>query len=328
MNLIGIKTNDDYYYITDNIGGDSYFHSKIAGKVVNGNPVEPTWHKDWFKVKGEPIKVEYYQSHPNVNKRYELRDKSLSDKFKDVYLFDDVYKGEDGNYNPFFSDEFQSIAALYCLESDEVEPTLESMDFTFQKLVEIEEVKTPQGFSYNRSGQWSFEKYPDVTDKNVKYGMIDLITVPSLLLPTRPSKLTIKESYDIVRAYVKTNIDPKVAEVTSDYDFCFTVKKKINLAKEHVYQVDVNDNFFGLLGKKKKKPKYETKVQKVRSVEVFQMCHAPYNGYTPIAAFAGENQDDLKDNIDNYLAHLISVINEPLHDCDKCNGAGVLINTL
>lgn len=39
-------------------------------------------------------------------------------------------------------------------------------------------------------------------------------------------------------------------------------------------------------------------------------------------------QEDLKNNIDNYLKHLISIINEPLKECIHCNGNGVVLNSL
>ena len=45
----------------------------------------------------------------------------------------------------------------------------------------------------------------------------------------RRCRLTSQESFDIIRWYIKRNIDPKAAEMTSDYDFCLTVKKLIPL---------------------------------------------------------------------------------------------------
>jgi hypothetical protein len=56
---------------------------------------------------------------------------------------------------------------------------------------------------------------------------LERMLTPEFALHERPCSITSKQTYDIVRYYVKENIDPKQAEVTSDYDFCFTVKKKV-----------------------------------------------------------------------------------------------------
>ena len=51
---------------------------------------------------------------------------------------------------------------------------------------------------------------------------------PEFCIHERPCKLTSKKQmYSIVRNWIKTNINPKCAEITNDYDFCFTVKRKL-----------------------------------------------------------------------------------------------------
>ena len=321
IEIIGIKTNDGYY-ITDNLKNESYFSSQIKSKIINSEPVESTFHNSWFKINGEPKTVQQYEPQPPINRRYELKDNFLSDKLKDMYLWDDVFVEINEDYENVFIKEFSAIFPLYEYKEDKQLPILKDVEFTYRTLTEIDEIKTPSTFSYKRVGQWNHEKYPPATEKDLEFDMISKIITPALLLPSTPCSLNRKATYDIIRAYVKENINPKVAEITSDYDFCFTVKKKIDLAKEHKYEVDVNNSIFS---NKKRKPKYETRLQKSRSVQVFEMCHAPYQGYTSIEPFKAENQDDLKTYIDNYLDHLIKVINEPLCECDKCNGTGVLI---
>ncbi len=321
IKIIGIKTNDGYY-ITDNLGNNGYFSSAISDKIVNNEKVQKTFHKDWYKVKSEPIKIQKYVSQPSINKRYELKDSTLADKLKPVYLYEDVveYIGDEINYK----DNFDSIIPLYEYKYDVPEPVLEDVEFEYNTITEIEEIKEPNHLSYKRAGQWSYQQYNQLTDSDIKFDMISAITVPTVIIHEAPCNLTQKATYDIIRAYVKDNINPKIAQVTSDYDFCFTVEKKVTLAKEHVYQVDINDSFFGK--RKSRKPKYETRVQKTRSVKVFEMCHEKYQSYTPITPFKAESQNDLKELIDNYLLHLISVINEPLCECDKCNGTGVVFD--
>lgn len=317
INLIGIKSNKGYY-ITDHTETRSY---NLSSYFINGNHPEPTFHRLWFFVKDKPEKMEYLKSRPNINQRYELVDKSLSNVFKEVYLKDEVDFGYDEDDNKMWLPEFEKLRSLYEFKSDPQEPVMEDVEFSFTLVQEIEEIKEPSKLYYKRIGEWNKVESP-ITSSNLKFDMISEIITPSLLLHTQPCKLTSKESYDIVRAYIKDNIDPKVAEIKSDYDFCFTVNKKIKLAKEHVYKVDVNNNIFS---SRKKKPKYETRIQKATSVQVFEMTYSPenYRNYTPIKPFEAENQDALKEYIDNYLSHLISVINEPLEECAYCNGTGV-----
>jgi len=78
--------------------------------------------------------------------------------------------------------------------------------------------------------------------------------------------------------------------------------------------------------KKKRKPKYETKVVRFNEVKVFEMTHEGYKGYTNIEPFQGIGETGLKEYIDTYLNHLISVINEPLKYCPCCEGSGVKLD--
>lgn len=323
MRIIGIKTNNGYY-ITDVLENKSYTSSYLSNYVINGEKPTPTFHKLWVEVNDVPKKVQKLQSRPNINYRWELRDESLSDKFEKRYKNEDVFLEYDEDNGNVYTEAFSKIMSLYDFKSDVQTPILVDVEFTYETVQEIEEIKEPQAFSYKRLGDYGKITTP-ITNSNVKHDIIHEIINPSIALHATPCKLSTQETYDIIRAYVKDNINPKVAEITSDFNFCFTVKKKIKLAKEHIYQVDVNSNFFG---GRKKKPKYETRIQKSNSVQVFEMCHAPYQSYTPIKPFQADNEDELKVYIDNYLNHLIEVINEPLQYCEYCNGTGVKVDTI
>lgn len=322
MKIIGIKTNDGYY-ITDDINNNNYSGTYLGGYIVNGEQPKPTFNKKWVKVSEEPTKIQRWKSMPNINERYELRDPSLADKFKQTYLKSEVKLGYDDDLEEvIYLDEFKGIQSLYEFKSDPQEKVLEDVEFEYETISEIDEITEPTKFSY--AVVKNFSRYaPNVTNDNAKTEMIAQIITPDLLLHTQPCRLTAQESYDVVRAYIKNNINPMVAEITSDYDFCFTVKKKIALAKEHVYQVEINNSIFN---KRKKKPNYQTRVQKTYSIEIFNMAPKPYQSYKLIQPFVGDNQDDLKETIDNFLSHIIGVINEPLKECECCNGTGVIFN--
>ena len=65
-----------------------------------------------------------------------------------------------------------------------------------------------------------------------------------------------------------------------------------------------------------------------REIEIFEMTddQHKYKGYTVIEGFKGNNIEELKENIDNYLKDLMAKINEPVVDCPHCKGKGIVLN--
>lgn len=317
MKIIAIKTNEGYL-VSDNVKNEGYFSTRIRDLFFDGEKPNPTFKNDWSKVKSKPSKIEKVIHGGDINKRYELKDKSLSSTFKEVYQYQDVYDS-DFDMLPSFSD----IKGLYEYKFDKEDDKLYEVVFEWEDVLEIETYKEPSGFSYKALGKWDDEINP-VTERNLKYDILAQVLTPSILIHNQPCSLSRKETYDIIRKFIKDNINSQVAEITSDYDFCFTVKKKIKLDKPHVYQVDVNNLLFG----KKRKPKYETRTRIHESVELFNMCHYSYQSYRLIEPFKADSQEDMKQYIENYLNHLIGVINEPLVYCECCSGSGVKLDKL
>jgi len=145
---------------------------------------------------------------------------------------------------------------------------------------------------------------------------------PSILLPETPCIMSSEQMYKIVRQHIKQHINYDYAKITSDYDFCFTVKKKINLAEPFTQQWEVTKNN----GKSYRPPRYDRRYVSVREVEIFEMTYAPkyYQGYTAIPSIEANNEDELKLKIDNICNEIIKVINEPFVDCPHCKGMGVI----
>ena len=137
-----------------------------------------------------------------------------------------------------------------------------------------------------------------------------------------PSRLTSRNSYRIIRQHVKENINGKYAEITSDFNFCFTVKKNLSLPIPIANKREI----LTARGRSYRKKRYRENLIKERQIEVFEMTWSPenYSGYTAIEGFFGKDHQDLKQNIDNYLEGLIARINEPLKDCPHCEGLGVI----
>lgn len=159
---------------------------------------------------------------------------------------------------------------------------------------------------------------------NYLHKITDLISTHDVLLQDKECKLSIKESFDIIRDYVKNNINPEYAKITSDYDFHFAVKKLVKLAEEQKYEVDINNSIFD---KRKKKPKYVTKYRKYREILILDISTDGKFG-EKVNSFYGKNYKDLEKNIKSYLENIIKEINKPYIECSSCNGMGVVTNGL
>jgi hypothetical protein len=321
MKLLAIKTQDGYYLTdADRWGQDAEWFCKYA--YFNGVHPEPTFHDKWVFVKTLPIKLEQEKSQQNINYRYELIDKSMmSEKVKDVFAMEEVANYSNGER--FWKEEYKHLQSLYKLESDAQPNIMEPIEFTIETIYEVDKIDAPETFGWMLHGE-AFDRDPRVlSQSNIHNQVLDKIIFPPLVLPSKPCNMSSKDSYRLIRQYVKDNINPRYAEITSDYDFCFTVKKRISLSEPETYTVDTNNSIFD---KRKRKPKYETRYRKARYIEVFQMTHseANYQGYSAIKGFIGKSQQELKENIDTYLHGLMEHINEPLADCPHCNGAGVI----
>lgn len=324
LKIIAIKTKEGYF-IKQVCTRNSY--SQIEHLYFDRKKANATFNKKWFSIPQKPTKIERLESQPNINYRYELIDETLLNPdrgIKKVYKRDEVaYKCEyeDGW---IWNDDVEHLSSLYKLVSDKQPDIFVDFPFEFDVILELDVIREHDDFSYsvgkerNRYASEHQEKF--VTNKSTIHQVIDTILFPSIVLPDRPCKLSSEDTYKIVREHIKTNINPKYAEITSDYDFCFTVKKKIDFKEPEKYTVDVNKFH------KRRKPKYEDRWRKSRYVECFEMTWEPkaYGGYTPIEGFIGENQTDLKNKVDKYLEELIEYINQPLKDCPSCEGRGVM----
>lgn len=135
----------------------------------------------------------------------------------------------------------------------------------------------------------------------------------------RPCELTSKQTYRIIRHHVKENINHNYGVITSDYDFCFTVMKRIPI-KPYVISSEIKrDN-----GKSYRPPRFKHHEKKYNTWELFEMTNSEdrYKGYTVIPGFKGDSLADLYDNIKTFLDDLMNHINAPIIECEHCNGYG------
>jgi hypothetical protein len=298
VKFIGIKTKNGIY-ISDNVTGKSEysFNSKVNDIKFDGKLATSSYLKDWVLTEKIPETMEIKIPEKRINIRRELKD-GFPESDKTPKVIPLSYLDEDGPY--------AGVSSLYELKFD-IEP----------------EQYLPIEFEVNIIDSLDDFK-PVVTQYKIENSLLDTMMFHPVLLSTKPCKLSVDQTYKIIREYVKTHIDSEWAKVTSDYDFCFTVKKIINLDEPESYSVDVaNINNWN---RRKRKSKYETRYRKFREIEIFQMAPKPYQRYTVIEPFVGKDYDDLVNNINSYLSALIEKINEPAEDCPNCHGLGVIIN--
>lgn len=287
LNIVAIKTKNNVY-ISDNIKGEGYFNTKLRDKLFDGEKISETYVKDWFVLSKIPQKIERIVPAQRINQRYELREQFTPTDMTPK-IINQSYIDED--------DEYYNVRGLYELKYDLTEESKEEVPFKITILDEIENFQ------------------PIKEEFKLQYNLIDRLQTHPILLPTKPCSLSNEESYKIIRNYIKQHINYEYASITSDYDFCFTVKKKIKLAETETWQINKGTE---------KRPRYETKYRKYNEIEIFNVAPKAYQSYNIVKPFTGKDYDDLKNNIDKYLKELITFINEPVVECEHCKGTGVI----
>lgn len=287
-NLAVIKSKNKVY-ISDNIKNEKYHRTNIKSLLFNGEYAKETYDKDWFEVNELPKNVEKLIPAKEVNKRYELLDGYPESKLTPkVVSVSNMY------------DSYESVIGLYEYKSDKQDATKESIDFKLNIIEEIDDL---------------FEIVK--TDFELEFDLLAKLTHHPVTLTRHPCGLSAQDSFNIIRNHVTENINNKYARITSDYDFCLTVKKIIATdgdKKEKVLTKHLQNN----------RTNYKTKLNKTREVVVFEVAPKSYQNYSVVKPFTGKNYDDLQNNITDYLNNLMKQINKPLEDCSHCNGYGVV----
>lgn len=320
LNIIGIKCKDKIF-VSNFSPNDYKIYSSLRKLLINGKISGETFHPDWHIIDDEPITVQRYVKQFNTNYRFELINPEMkSNKIKLTLKREDVLENMDGEQD--WKDEYDMYKSLYALISDKQPDVLENVEFEYKTIMEVNEIRKYKGFMYDvQKTKWAHEGLKQLKETDIQHQLIDKIIFPEILLPARPCSLTPKQSFDIVRQYIKQYINYDIATITSDYSFCFRVKKKIPSFMPEKYVVDVNVLWYLT---KKAKSKHKAKYNKFREIKCFNMAPKEYQDYRIIKGFRGETQEDLKNNIDNYCKKLIEFINEPVVDCPHCKGRGVI----
>ena len=284
VKFIVIKTKEQGMFISDNVDNAGYFNSKIPNLFFDDLKLVATFKKDWYKLPDFPQKVEIKGSDSRTNQRYEIKAGFPVSKLTPQII-------SVGDW-----DDESEIAGLYSYKYDTIDGVLEPIEF------EIEVLSEEDSFYIEKP------KYASTPSL-----MTALTTHPSLHMD-RPCSITGKDLYILTRNYIKLNINPRYAKITSDYDFCLSVEKVIGHEPE-AYTINVG----------KRKPKYETRYRKNRTVKVFETSPAGYSGYSTLKGISAKNQKELEEKIDEYLEETVALINKPYIQCTCCDGLGVIL---
>lgn len=288
-----------------------YHHSKIEYLYFDGQQGEPTFSRNWMRIKQFPKTIEKRLGGKRTNERYELNEPDLASEKLPISI---PYENR-GDYSS------SVIESLYSYRYDTLPDTMETVDADIQVVLKMDNYEELM-FNYEAIGQFGYDRRTyAITSADLKHQLLDKMIFPEICLAHRPCSLSSKQVYDITRQYILSHIDTAVAKVTSNYDFCFTVVKVIpKIEPETVFYHDM------FARTKKERGKIKTSVRSYMEREIFQMTHSQsnYQGYTAIPQITANNERELQERVDEWLETLISIINMPLQECPHCKGTGLL----
>ena len=265
---------------------------------------------------------------------YVLREdapETLKASLKPFYSIEEVrqYWDEEDGEHAFNNTEFSQVSGMYQEKYEMIEGTWKPKAFEIQILGELEvsNWKKPEAMTVRHvTGEGYREQIVPVDLSTIVcYSDIERMLTPEFLLHNRPCTLSSDQVYKIVRAHIKENINPSAAEITSDYDFCFKVARKIAHKPISHKQEITKAN-----GRSYTHPRFKTYTTTYKLVDIFEMTPASrkYQGYTPIQGWSADNLEDMKEQVKTYLDTLMKEINTEYVECECCNGVGVIVNKI
>lgn len=295
MNIL-VKSGNKYFFKLSDIS--SY---NVEAYLVNGFELKESFLQKWYvsNVRPEILTI--------IRKVTFLKEFKIKDNYKHLNLpeirTNESFVNDDGDE----STEKYFYNAVYEEDLD-----IEHVDIEFDDEIE-DRVEEPFTFVVNYKDSYN-ERVKTITGSP---SLVHAALFPEISLASKPTSVTGNEMYQIVRTHVLNNIDSKYATITSDYDFCFTVKKKLAIEPIHRVRDDRTS--------RQRKPRLVNYTVESRDVQVFEMTppSKKYNNYTIIKGIVAKDHKDLKRRIDSFLNNLMDIINEPIESCSACSGSGV-----
>lgn len=298
MSNILIKSGNKYIFKHSDI---SYYST--VKNLINGVELEKSFKDGWYCSDSKPTKL-------TVITQEKAKDKWVLKKdYENLPL---AKERPEDYFNHDEDNEYPQESLFYSIVYKDHEKR-KDIDLEFDHYYE-EDIKEPAYFSVSNNNYSN----PQILKVTGSPSMAHAVLYPEIMHASRPTAISGDKLYEIVRQHVKTHIDSNYARITSDYDFCFTVKKQIGIEPEH----RTKDTRTG----RQRKPRLVSYVVKDRDVQIFEMTtpSRKYSGYTPIAGISAKNHEELKEKIESFLDNLMEQINEPLETCRQCNGDGVV----
>ena len=329
---VGIFIRNMWGSAYNNYQGNAHFDTyKFNGVVPNNQLVAGGSFLPLLGVQSID-KVERKVHPTRFVKGYALKEdiaEPLKSALKPFYTADEVgmYYDDDNEKNTYSNKEFLAVCAMYVAEYDLTEESWieEDVEHVILGTLTVENYQEPEKMIVRMkdNGNFSSGKIFDADLSNIVcYSDIERILTPEFMLHTRPCELTSAQVYKIIRAYVKENINPRAAEITSDYDFCFTVKRKVAV-KPIVKRTEVKKQN----GRSYAEPRFKTNTTTYKSVELFEMTDSVHKrGYTVIQGWKANSLQDMQKQVKHYLSTLMSEINSEYQECECCKGVGAVVN--
>jgi hypothetical protein len=321
MKLHYIKTNIGHFYKRLDNSYPYYF----SGLWFNGNPYHEGMLQNGHLKLSEPL-TSVYKHIKTLGEviGYKLKNPDLASMMIPAKLSLQDVQGDycDGPGDYWTNTKYQDLRNLY--EEDRADPKDEMQAVEFEIVstqeFQVEGLGKPEVMKVSMAeGNYNKSSLPQSLESILCYSDIEKLLTPEPLLWTRPCSLTPKQVYGIIRKHVQENLDRKVAKITSDYDFCFTVKRIVDV-KPYTIRVDES---------RTKKPKYVNRTIETKDVQVFEMTWPGaesgmkgYRDYTCIEGWPENNLREMQEQIKDYLEDLMYNLNMPLKECECCAGTG------
>lgn len=234
--------------------------------------------------------------------------------------------------------EYQGLLAgvgnLYKKVYETVPERWEEINFEIQIIrnLEIENISNPiemKIMSYHQ-GQYGVKPLEFDLKSVTTWDELEKILTPEFLLHERPCEISSQNLYKIIRTHVVQKLDRSKCKITSDYDFCFTVKRIVQVKPYVVKNEQYKAGF-----KSYNPPKFKNETITTKEVDCFEMTHDQadgngrgYKGYTIIPALKANNLKQLSEYLKQYLDDLIVNLNTTVLECQHCKGTGHIVNGL
>lgn len=300
---INAVVTDSGVFISDTT--NNYSSSKLERLFINGEKPKSSHVRNWFVIDEMPVSIKKQELDRHNPKQWELIDPDMESKALPLIV-------EYDEYNEILYDS--TISDLYTLHYDFVPGEIVDVPFEVEVITEVKNFRLPPKVDYTVKKKDRARTVEVIIDNtNFEHQLLDKLIIPEVLIHEYPCKLPSSELYQIVRQHIKENIDTRHARVTSDYDFCFRVRKPVPIVGPG--KIDHNSLMDGTFYQKES-------ILKEEEFDIFEMTpeNERHKGYTPIKGISANSQTELKEKIDKFLDELMRFINEPTRFINEPTG--------